>query len=38
MIITIFIIVGLVVILLGTWLYCAVKISGKISKNEREDK
>lgn len=38
MIITICVVVGLVVIVLGTWLWCACQISGKISKNEERNK
>ena len=36
--IIILIVVGLVIIVFGTWLWCACQISGKISENEREDK
>lgn len=38
MIITICVVVGLVVILLGTWLWCACQISSKISEDEGKNK
>lgn len=38
MIITICIVIGLVALVLGTWLYCAFKLSGTISKNEDQNK